>query len=99
MQAVDQVAALLVSPNIDPTISYKDSIINLCQHLKVRCVYFIQGKMTGFYLCSRHQQIFKCLHGKLLCTIESDQIKYHSHKLFTYFTSNLISVLHLELNY
>lgn len=39
MQAVDQVAALLVSPNIDPTISYKDSIINLCQHLKVYGAY------------------------------------------------------------
>lgn len=35
MQAVDQVAALLSSVNVDPTISYKESIINLYQHLKV----------------------------------------------------------------
>jgi hypothetical protein len=36
LQAVDQVAALLASSLTDPNISYKDSIINLCQHLKVR---------------------------------------------------------------
>lgn len=35
MQAVDQVAAVLASTNTDPTFSYKDTIINLCQHLKV----------------------------------------------------------------
>lgn len=35
MAAVDQVAAVLASSAIDPAISYKDSIINLCQHLKV----------------------------------------------------------------
>lgn len=35
MQAVDQVAAVLASTNMDPTFSYKDTIINLCQHLKV----------------------------------------------------------------
>ncbi|KAF2882415.1 hypothetical protein ILUMI_23785 [Ignelater luminosus] len=39
MQAVDQVAALLVSKHIDPNIPYKDSIINLCQHLKVYGAY------------------------------------------------------------
>lgn len=37
LQAVDQVAALLAS-NI-PDINYKDSIINLCQHLKVYGAY------------------------------------------------------------
>ncbi|XP_030749641.1 eukaryotic translation initiation factor 4E-binding protein Mextli isoform X2 [Sitophilus oryzae] len=37
LQAVDQVAALLIS-NI-PDINYKDSIINLCQHLKVYGAY------------------------------------------------------------
>ncbi|KAK9695257.1 hypothetical protein QE152_g32685 [Popillia japonica] len=39
MQAVDQVAALLSSVNVDPTISYKESIINLYQHLKVYGAY------------------------------------------------------------
>ncbi|XP_017786109.1 PREDICTED: eukaryotic translation initiation factor 4E-binding protein Mextli isoform X2 [Nicrophorus vespilloides] len=39
MQAVDHVAAVLASPSIDPSISYKDSIINLCQHLKVYGAY------------------------------------------------------------
>lgn len=38
MQAVDQVAALLSSSNVDPNISYKESIINLYQHLKVKVV-------------------------------------------------------------
>ncbi|XP_076270994.1 eukaryotic translation initiation factor mextil isoform X2 [Rhynchophorus ferrugineus] len=37
LQAVDQVAALLAS-NI-PDVNYKDSIINLCQHLKVYGAY------------------------------------------------------------
>ncbi|KYB27256.1 hypothetical protein TcasGA2_TC014442 [Tribolium castaneum] len=39
LQAVDQVAALLASTAVDPNISYKDSIINLCQHLKVYGAY------------------------------------------------------------
>ncbi|XP_022912052.1 eukaryotic translation initiation factor 4E-binding protein Mextli isoform X2 [Onthophagus taurus] len=40
MQAVDQVASLLASSKpVDPTISYKDSIINLYQHLKVYGAY------------------------------------------------------------
>jgi hypothetical protein len=39
LQAVDQVAALLASSLTDPNISYKDSIINLCQHLKVYGAY------------------------------------------------------------
>ncbi|KAF5273632.1 hypothetical protein FQR65_LT04631 [Abscondita terminalis] len=39
MQAVDQVAAHLASKLVDPTISYKDNIINLCQHLKVYGAY------------------------------------------------------------
>ncbi|KAK4879216.1 hypothetical protein RN001_007362 [Aquatica leii] len=39
MQAVDQVAAQLASKHIDPNISYKDNIINLCQHLKVYGAY------------------------------------------------------------
>ncbi|KAJ8956795.1 hypothetical protein NQ318_014209, partial [Aromia moschata] len=34
LQAVDQVAALLTSNAVDSNISYKDSVINLCQHLK-----------------------------------------------------------------
>lgn len=39
MQAVDQIATVLSSSSHDPTISYKDSIINLCQHLKVYGAY------------------------------------------------------------
>lgn len=39
MQAVDQVAAHLVSKHVDPNITYKDNIINLCQHLKVYGAY------------------------------------------------------------
>lgn len=38
LQAVDQVAALLASNVVDNNISYKDSVINLCQHLKVKSV-------------------------------------------------------------
>ncbi|XP_018573979.1 eukaryotic translation initiation factor 4E-binding protein Mextli isoform X2 [Anoplophora glabripennis] len=39
LQAVDQVAALLASNVVDNNISYKDSVINLCQHLKVYGAY------------------------------------------------------------
>ncbi|CAH1105685.1 unnamed protein product [Psylliodes chrysocephalus] len=39
LQAVDQVAALLSSNLGDAQLSYKDSVINLCQHLKVYGVY------------------------------------------------------------
>ncbi|KAL3282451.1 hypothetical protein HHI36_005635 [Cryptolaemus montrouzieri] len=39
MQAVDQVAALLASNINDPNISFRESIINLCQHLKVYGAY------------------------------------------------------------
>ncbi|XP_044751187.1 eukaryotic translation initiation factor 4E-binding protein Mextli isoform X2 [Coccinella septempunctata] len=39
MQAVDQLAALLSSNQNDPNISYRESIINLCQHLKVYGAY------------------------------------------------------------
>ncbi|CAH0557542.1 unnamed protein product [Brassicogethes aeneus] len=39
LQAVDQVAALLASNVVDSNISYKDSVINLCQHLKVYGAY------------------------------------------------------------
>ncbi|XP_050501554.1 eukaryotic translation initiation factor 4E-binding protein Mextli isoform X1 [Diabrotica virgifera virgifera] len=39
LRAVDQVAALLSSNLADSHLSYKDSVINLCQHLKVYGVY------------------------------------------------------------
>ncbi|KAG5892126.1 hypothetical protein JTB14_032348 [Gonioctena quinquepunctata] len=39
IQAVDQVAALLSSNIADSKLSYKDSVINLCQHLKIYGVY------------------------------------------------------------
>ncbi|KAJ8981411.1 hypothetical protein NQ317_010350 [Molorchus minor] len=39
LQAVDQVAALLASNTADSNICYKDSVINLCQHLKVYGAY------------------------------------------------------------
>ncbi|CAG9814539.1 unnamed protein product [Phaedon cochleariae] len=39
IQAVEQVAALLSSNIADNKLSYKDSVINLCQHLKVYGVY------------------------------------------------------------
>ncbi|XP_056629929.1 eukaryotic translation initiation factor 4E-binding protein Mextli isoform X2 [Diorhabda carinulata] len=39
LQAVDQVAALLSSNLADSHLSYKESVINLCQHLKVYGVY------------------------------------------------------------
>ncbi|XP_072382265.1 eukaryotic translation initiation factor 4E-binding protein Mextli isoform X3 [Diabrotica undecimpunctata] len=39
LHAVDQVAALLSSNLADSHLSYKDSVINLCQHLKVYGVY------------------------------------------------------------
>lgn len=38
LQAVDQVAALLAS-NTDRNLSYKDNVINLCQHLKVSTIF------------------------------------------------------------
>nr|CAH7762591.1 unnamed protein product [Callosobruchus chinensis] len=39
MQAVEQVAALLASNMADNKMTYKDSVINLCQHLKVYGMY------------------------------------------------------------
>ncbi|XP_045471103.1 eukaryotic translation initiation factor 4E-binding protein Mextli isoform X2 [Harmonia axyridis] len=39
MQAVDQVAALLSSNISEPNLSFRDSIANLCQHLKVYGAY------------------------------------------------------------
>ncbi|KAK9869396.1 hypothetical protein WA026_003152 [Henosepilachna vigintioctopunctata] len=39
MQAVDHVAALLASNISDPNISFRESIVNLCQHLKVYGAY------------------------------------------------------------
>ncbi|CAH1993240.1 unnamed protein product [Acanthoscelides obtectus] len=39
MQAVEQVAALLASNVGDNKLAYKDSVINLCQHLKVYGMY------------------------------------------------------------
>ncbi|XP_019876983.2 eukaryotic translation initiation factor 4E-binding protein Mextli isoform X2 [Aethina tumida] len=39
LQAVDQVAHLLAANVVDNSISYKDSVINLCQHLKVYGAY------------------------------------------------------------
>lgn len=39
MQAVDQVATLLASNISDPSVTFRDSIVNLCQHLKVYGAY------------------------------------------------------------
>lgn len=65
MQAVDQIAAVLSSSH-DPTVSYKDSIINLCQHLKVMKCFCFQAK----------DYVFVCLqvYGAYLEILYQDQL-------------------------
>ncbi|XP_018326887.1 eukaryotic translation initiation factor 4E-binding protein Mextli isoform X2 [Agrilus planipennis] len=57
MQAVDQVAALLASSHVNPNISYKENIINLCQHLKVYGAYLellYQDQMNRAFVIFRN---------------------------------------------